>query len=127
MITSQAKTLTAYMPVPNVHHCSGIHLSFRDLPLARPRLGWRYAAPVRNQQRPNASGWPVGKQGLRGGLSPTVSKGAPWFYGYACCPNYGNWSDHGYNWYNFSGTETHTFGPGMINEFRVGWDYCYNA
>jgi hypothetical protein len=50
----------------------------------------------------------------------TMSKGAPWFYGYSCCPNYGSWSDHGYNWYNYSVTETHTFGPGMINEFRLG-------
>ena len=124
MFASQSKVLSAFMPTPNVNFAP------------TPVTGTPY---VINQGSPNALYDWAGSLPLRFGtnnaqmrldgqigskdsvvLFGTMSKGNPWFYGYACCNSYGSWSDHGYNWYNYSGTETHTFGPGMINEFRLG-------
>ena len=114
MITSQARTLSGFMPAPTDPTSPGSPFD------ASPN--WNGAVPLRfgtNNAQMRLDGQ-LGKSDSVVAFA-TMSKGAPWFYSYACCPNYGSWTDHGYNWYNFSGTETHTFGAGMVNEFRLGW------
>ena len=121
MIASQATALSPYMPAPNVNLTPAPGSPF--LPGSPYALyDWDGALPLRFGTN-NAQMRLDGQLGSRDSivLFATASKGAPWFYGYACCATYGSWSDHGYNWYNFSGTETHTFGPGTVNEFRLGW------
>jgi hypothetical protein len=50
------------------------------------------------------------------------SKGSPWFLSSGNYPaNYGNNSDYGYTDFAISATETHTFSPTAINEFRAAW------
>ncbi len=120
MITSQAQTLSAYMPAPNVLTTPTGCTSLQGSPFACT-ADWDGALPLRfgtNNAQMRLDGQIGSKDSVV--VFATMSKGAPWFYGYACCANYGSWSDHGYNWYNFSGTETHAFGPGTINEFRLG-------
>ncbi|HXX24205.1 MAG TPA: carboxypeptidase-like regulatory domain-containing protein [Terriglobia bacterium] len=123
MITTQAKVLSNYLLAPNVNFAptpaSGGGEFLQGSPFAL--YDWAGALPLRfgtNNAQMRLDGQLSSKDSVV--AFATVSKGAPWFYGFACCPNFGNWSDHGYNWYNFSGTETHTFGPGTINEFRLG-------
>ena len=123
MITTQAKVLSSYLLTPNVNFAptpaSGGGEFLQGSPFAL--YDWAGALPL--QFGTNNAQMRLDPQlGSKDSVVAfaTVSKGAPWFYGFACCPNFGNWSDHGYNWYNFSGTETHTFGPGTINEFRLG-------
>jgi hypothetical protein len=122
MITSQANTLTSYMRAPNVNLTPAAGALYLPGSPYAPEPDWAGTVPLRFGTN-NAQMRLDGQLGSKDSVVAfaTTSKGAPWFYGYACCPNYGNWPDHGYNWYNVSGTETHTFGPGMINEFRVGW------
>ncbi|HEV2495067.1 MAG TPA: TonB-dependent receptor [Terriglobia bacterium] len=114
MITPQAKTLTAFLPPPTIASSPGLPNQ------AQPN--WYGATPLRfgtnNEQI---------RLDYQAGTKDSIvaffngSKGYPWFYGYAGPANYGNWSDHGYNDLNFAGTETHTFTPGIVNEFRLGW------
>jgi hypothetical protein len=121
MFASQATVLSPYMPAPNVNLTQAPGSPF--LPGSPNALyDWDGALPLRFGTN-NAQMRLDGQLGSRDSivLFATASKGAPWFYGYACCATYGSWSDHGYNWYNASGTETHTFGPGTVNEFRLGW------
>jgi hypothetical protein len=120
MITSQARTLSDSMPLPNVLTVAPGSTYLPGSPFGAP--DWAGAIPLRfgtnnAQMRLDAQ---LGSKDSVVAFA-TMSKGAPWFYSYACCPNYGSWTDHGYNWYNFSGTETHTFGPRTVNEFRLGW------
>jgi hypothetical protein len=124
MMTSQAKILSPYMPLPNVNFAptpaSGGGEFLQGSPFAL--YDWASFLPENfgtNNEQMRIDGQLGSKDSVV--AFATVSKGAPWFYGYMCCPNFGNWVDHGYNWDNFSGTETHTFGPGTINEFRLGW------
>ena len=123
MITSQAKFLSNYLLAPNVNFsptpAGGGSVFLQGSPFAF--YDWAGTLPLRfgtNNAQMRLDGQIGSKDSVVG--FATVSKGAPWFYGYTCCPNFGNWSDHGYNWYNLSATETHTFGPGTINEFRLG-------
>jgi carboxypeptidase family protein len=119
-ITSQAKVLSSFMPAPNVLTIPPGSLYLPGSALAP--ADWSGAIPLRfgtNNAQMRLDGQ-LGKSDSVVAFA-TMSKGAPWFYGYACCPNYGSWTDHGYNWDNFSATETHAFGPGTVNEFRVGW------
>jgi hypothetical protein len=122
MFTSQANVLTAFMPAPNVNLTSTPGTQVLPGSPFAPEPDWAGSLPLRFGTN-NAQIRLDGQLGSKDSVVAfaDASKGAPWFYGYSCCPNYGNWTDHGYNWYNFSGTETHTFGAGMINEFRLGW------
>jgi hypothetical protein len=120
MITPQAKVLSAYMPLPTNLTTAPGATYLPGSPNAPP--DWAGAVPI-------AYGLNEGQTRLDANLGSkdsvvlfaTVSKGAPWFFGFACCPDYGQFADHGYNWDNFSGSETHIFGPGTVNEFRLGW------
>lgn len=126
MFASQAQTLTPYMPLPNVNLTTptptgtpgSVYLPGSPFAL----YDWASAIPLRFGTN-NAQMRMDYQIGTKDSIVAFAdgSKGAPWFYGYACCVTTGAWSDHGYNWYNFSGTETHTFGPGMVNEFRLGY------
>ena len=121
MFTTQSQALSSYIPTPNVNLTAAPGASYLPgSPFAQ--FDWAGAIPLRfgtNNAQMRLDGQIGNKDSVV--VFGTMSKGAPWFYGYACCENYGSWSDHGYNWYNFSGTETHTFGPGTVNEFRLGW------
>jgi len=113
MITPQAKALLDFMPAPTDAASPG-------LPNEAPN--WVGAIPLRFGTN-NAQ---VRLDGQLGKSDSAVaffswSRGLPWFYGYEGPSNYSNWTDHGYNFFNSSATETHTFGPGMVNEFRLGW------
>ena len=116
MITSQSKLLTSFLPTPT-------NTSSPGLPNEDPN--WFGAIPLRygtnnEQARLDAQ---LGSKDSAVAFF-TGSRGYPWYYGYAGPPNFGQWTDHGYNFLNFAGTETHTFGPGMVNEFRVGWVFA---
>lgn len=117
MITSQAKTLLSYMPLPN--------FPANSPGLPNEAANWRGGLPARygtNNEQARLDGQLGAKDSVVAFFSG--SRGLPWFYAGSGPANYGNWPDHGYNWLNFSGAETHTFGPGMINEFRVGWVFA---
>ncbi len=50
------------------------------------------------------------------------SKGSPWSIASGSYPaNYGNNADYGYTDFAVSATETHTFSPTALNEFRAAW------
>ncbi len=50
------------------------------------------------------------------------SKGSPWSISSGSYPaNYGNNADYGYTDFAVSATETHTFSPTALNEFRAAW------
>jgi Carboxypeptidase regulatory-like domain len=116
MITSQAKTLVNFLPAPTLTSSPG---------LENESPNWYGAIPLRYGTN-NEQARLDGQLGIKDSVVAffTGSRGYPWFYGYAGPPNFGNWTDHGYNFLNFGGTETHTFSPGIVNEFRVGWVFA---
>jgi hypothetical protein len=117
MITSQAKTLLNFLPLPTNPSSPGLPND------ATPN--WFGAVPLRfgtNNEQARLDGQVGTKDSVVAFF--TGSRGYPWFYGYAGPPNVGQWTDHGYNFLNFAGTETHTFSPGIVNEFRVGWVFA---
>lgn len=125
MFAAQSQVLGAYMPLPNVNFAptpvpGTSSVIYQGSPNAM--YDWASAVPLRfgtNNAQLRLDGQLGSKDSIV--VFATMSKGDPWFFGYACCVTYGSWSDHGYNWYNSSATETHTFGPGTVNEFRLGW------
>jgi hypothetical protein len=116
MITSQSRTLAQFLPAP-------IDSSSPALPNEAPN--WRGTVPLRfgtNNEQARVDAQLGAKDSVVAFF--TGSRGYPWFYGYAGPSNFGNWSNHGYNFLNFAVTETHTFGPRVINEFRLGWVFA---
>ena len=124
MFAPQSKELAAFMPLPNVNLAPmtvGNSVVYAGSPFA-PSSDYAGELPLRfgtNNAQLRLDGQLGSKDSVV--VFGTMSKGSPWFYGYACCATYGSWTDHGFNWYNSSITETHTFGPGTVNEFRLGW------
>jgi Carboxypeptidase regulatory-like domain len=117
MITSQSRMLTSYLPVPTDQSLPGLPNA------ATPN--WSGAIPLRygtNNEQARLDGQLGSKDSVVAFF--TGSRGYPWFYGYAGPPNFGQWTDHGYNFLNFAGTETHIFSPSIVNEFRVGWVFA---
>jgi hypothetical protein len=113
LITSQAKTLLAYVPLPTV-------AGSLSLPNGSPNyIG---AAPYTQD---------VDSYVARGDyqLSPsnslyavyTHNTGFPWgsFLGYPS--TYGNATNYGYRDQSWNVTENHVFGPSTSNELRVAW------
>ena len=50
------------------------------------------------------------------------SKGSPWSLSGGSYPaNYGNNANYGYTDFLVNATETHTFSPTAVNEFRAAW------
>jgi hypothetical protein len=114
LIAPQAKTLMPYLPAPT-------NLISAALPGGSPN----YIAPVPNNAGVNGVDFR-----LDGQISATDSvngifhwsRGAPWILASGNTPaNYGNSADDGYTDFAISATETHIFGPAMINEFRAAW------
>ncbi len=122
MITSQAKIMDAFMPALTVPTSNPNSLGLPN----DPASNWYGAIPLRFGTN-NEQGRIDSQLGTKDSVVAfaQLSRGLPWFYGYQGPGNYGNWVNHGYNWLNFSLTETHTFGSGMVNEFRVGWVHAY--
>src|SRR5213594_1842316 len=100
MITLQAKTLLSFLPAPTIPSSPG---------LPNENANWFGAIPLRygtNNEQARLDGQ-LGKNDSLVAFF-TASRGYPWFYGYAGPPNFGQWTDHGYNFLNFAGTDTHT-------------------
>lgn len=117
MITPQAQTLNAFLPPTTIASSPGLPNQ------AQPN--WFGATPLRfgtNNEQVRLDYQAGSKDSIVAFYNG--SRGYPWFYGYAGPPNYGNWSDHGYNNLNFAGTETHIISPGIVNEFRLGWVFA---
>jgi Carboxypeptidase regulatory-like domain len=57
------------------------------------------------------------------GGSFNYSKGSPYVVAQAFPPDYGSWSDGGYQTENLNLTHNHTFSARTMNEFRFGWFY----
>jgi hypothetical protein len=93
MIAPQAKRLSTYLPLPNVNFAptpaSGGGEFLQRSPYAL--YDWAGDIPLRfgtNNEQARLDGQLGTKDSVVG--FATISKGAPWFYGYACCANFGS-------------------------------------
>jgi hypothetical protein len=114
LITPQPKKLVDFLPPPT-------NLSSPALPNSAPN----YIAAVPNDASINGVDFRMdGQLSTKDSLNGVFhwSRGAPWFLSSGGTPaNYGNNADDGYTDYAMSLTQTHTFSPSSINEFRAAW------
>lgn len=114
MFTPQSKELLTYLPTPT-------DLNSPALPNSTPN----YVAAVPNKNAINRVDYRMdaqlsSKDSLYGVFH--WSKGSPWSLSSGSYPaNYGNNADFGYTDFAISATESHTFSPTAINEFRWAW------
>jgi Carboxypeptidase regulatory-like domain len=114
MITPQANTLLKFLPAPTDPTSAG-------LPNGAPN----YVAAVPNNAGINGVDFRMDGQISSSDAVNGVfhwSKGSPWSLSSGNYPaNYGNNSDYGYTDFLVNATETHTFNPTTLNEFRAAW------
>ena len=121
LITSQAKTLLAFVPDPTDSTSPG-------LPAGTKRNGvteqYNYTTTV--PQIFHVNKWDLrgdyhlsSRDALFGVYSHSV--GLPWSDPLGTPPTYGNGQNYGYKTYTMSATETHTFGPQTVNSLRGAW------
>ena len=113
LITSQAKTLSTYYPVPTTPgslglpngapNFVGLVSSGRDYDDYEVRLDWQLST----------------KDSLAGFFTHNV--GNPWAQPRSPFPNYDNGENFGYKTILYHIAETHVFSSNTINDLRVGW------
>jgi len=103
MFAPQSKELAAFMPLPNVNLAPmtvGNSVVYAGSPFA-PSSDYAGELPLRfgtNNAQLRLDGQLGSKDSVV--VFGTMSKGSPWFYGYACGAPYGSWTDHDFNWHN---------------------------
>lgn len=122
MITSQAKTLLAFLPDPTDPTSRGLP---QNTSLGGgPTEQYNYTTTV--PQVFNVNKWDLrvdyhvsNHDSLFGVYSHSV--GLPWFDPLGTPPTFGNGQNYGYKTYTLSGTETHIFGAKTTNSLRGAW------
>jgi carboxypeptidase family protein len=114
MIAPQATALLKFLPAPT-------DLRSLGLPNGSPN----YVAAVPNNAGINGVDFRMdGQLSSSDSLNGVFhwSKGSPWSLSSGSYPaNYGNNADYGYTDFLVNATETHTFSPTAVNEFRAAW------
>ncbi|MGH9470424.1 MAG: carboxypeptidase regulatory-like domain-containing protein [Terriglobia bacterium] len=114
MITSQAKTMLSFIPLPNSPANSP------GLPLEAPNFLGVVTEPVDVNTYTTRLDYHVsGNDSLYGIFNHNT--GFPWGVALGTPSTYGNATDFGYKDDSIAVTETHIFGPATLNDFRVGW------
>lgn len=117
MITSQAKTMISYYPLPTVSGSAG-------LPAGAPNYFgqsgniWYYNAydtrfDFQISENDNLT------------VFSSYNKGDPWVRSFLYPPTYGNAGNYGHRKHMHQVAESHTFSPNTISEFRIGF-FRYN-
>lgn len=114
MFAPQSAALLKFLPAP-------LDSTSQGLPNGSPN----YIAPVANNVGINGVDFRMdGQLSASDSLNGVFhwSKGSPWSLASGSYPaNYGNNSDYGYTDFLVNASETHTFSPTAVNEFRAAW------
>ncbi len=115
LITAQAQALLKFLPAPTLSTSSGLPLEAPNYTAAVPVARDFDDYTVRLDYNVSSSDKLFGVFNHNTGLPWNVFEGHP--------PGYGNYSNSGFKDQVWSITETHIFGPTMLNEFRAALFY----